>query len=66
MLLWVRNWQRVGPLLDEIRAQEIRDTDTMSAMNILGGMFSQAVRTMPERESSGLVEQQRIFARARR
>lgn len=63
---WVKNWQEVGPLLEQIRAEEIRVTDTVRAMEVLDDMFTHAVKTMPARESSGLIEQQAIFARARR
>ena len=63
---WVRNWRELGPVLDEIRAQEIRATDTVRAMEMLDGMFTHAVESMPARETSGLIEQQAIFARARR
>lgn len=63
---WVKNWQEVGPLLEEIRAEEIRAADTVRAMEVLDDMFNHAVKTMPARESSGLIEQQAIFARARR
>ena len=63
---WVKNWQAAGPILEEIRAEEIRATDTVDAMEILDGMFTHAVETVPVRESSGLVEQQRIFSRAKK
>jgi hypothetical protein len=35
-------------------------------MEMLDGMFTHAAQSMPMRESSGLIEQQMIFARARR
>ena len=63
---WVKNWQEVGPILEEIRAEEIRATDTVKAMEILDGMFTHAVESVPIRESSGLIEQQAVFARAKR
>jgi hypothetical protein len=63
---WVRNWQRVGPVLEEMRADEIRATNTVEAMEVLDGMFTHAVETVPMRESSGLIEQQRIFSRAKK
>ncbi len=63
---WIKNWQELGPILEEVRAEEIRATDTVSAMEVLDGMFTHAVETVPVRESSGLIEQQAIFARAKR
>jgi hypothetical protein len=63
---WIKSWQAVGPILEEVRAEEIRATDTVRAMEVLDGMFTHAVETVPARESSGLIEQQAIFARAKR
>ena len=63
---WIKNWQELGPILEEVRAEEIRATDTVSAMEVLDGMFTHAVETVPVRESSGLIEQQAIFARAKK
>jgi hypothetical protein len=63
---WIKNWQEVTPILEEVRAEEIRATDTVSAMEVLDGMFTHAVETVPARASSGLIEQQAIFARAKR
>jgi len=63
---WIEAWRRAGPLLDQIRADEIRATDTVKAMEVLDGMFTHAVETVPTRPSSGLVEQQEIFRRARK
>ena len=63
---WFRNWAEVGHILDEVRAEEIRNADTVRSMEILDGMFDDAARSQPARETSGLVEQQTIFARAKR
>jgi hypothetical protein len=63
---WFKNWKELGPVLEEMRAELIRGTDTVEAMEILDGMFTHAVETVPPRPSSGLIEQQAIFARAKR
>ncbi len=63
---WVEAWRQAGPVLEEVRAEEIRGTDTIKAMEMLDGMFAHAAQTSPLRESSGLIEQQGIFARAHR
>jgi hypothetical protein len=65
-LRWLEGWKQAGPVLEELRAAEIRGADTVRSMEMLDGMFDHAVKTMPQREMSGLIEQQRIFARARR
>jgi len=61
-----KNWKEMGPMLEEIRAQEIRSTDTVRAMEVLDGAFTHAAKTLPARASSGLIEQQQIFSRARK
>ena len=62
---WVQAWKTAGPLLEEIRAEEIRATDTVKAMEMLDDLFTHGAISLPVRESSGLIEQQTIFARAR-
>jgi hypothetical protein len=63
---WMKTWQKAGPVLEEIRTAEIRATNTADAMEVLDGMFTHAVKTVPVRASSGLVEQQLIFRRAKK
>ena len=62
---WVQTWKVAGPLLEQIRAEEIRAADTVKSMEILDDAFSSAVWLNKPRPSSGLVEQQEIFSRAR-
>ena len=61
---WVEHWKRVGPLLERIRREELRnweyDPDLVDAVLELG------CRLRVERKTSGLVEQQRWFMKARR
>jgi hypothetical protein len=66
MRRWVRTWKEAGPELEAIRLQEIRESDNLKVLAMLEGAFNQALRTMPPRPSSGLVEMQRWFARLRR
>ncbi len=63
---WARNWREAGPILEEIRADEIRVANTVGSMKILDGAFTHAVRSLPARETSGLIEQQAIFSRAKK
>ena len=63
---WVQAWKTAGPLLEEIRAEEIRATDTVKAMEMLDDAFSSAIWLNQPRSGSGLVEQQKIFLRALR
>ena len=62
---WVQTWKVAGPLLEQIRAEEIRAADTVKSMEILDDAFASAVWLNKPRPGSGLVEQQEIFLRAR-
>lgn len=64
-LRWIACWRRAGPELERIRAEEIRATDTGRSIQILDDAFESAIRLNPPRPTSGLIEQQRFFAKAR-
>lgn len=63
---WIKNWQELGPILENLRWKEIREADTARSVEVLGDAFDHAVTSQPPRKSSGLVEQQEYFSRARR
>ena len=63
---WVQAWKEAGPELERIRAEEIRATDTVRAMEQLDELFTHGALSLPVRESSGLLEQQFYFSRDRR
>ena len=62
---WVWNWKAVGPVLEALRAEAIRRTDTTRAIEQLSDAFESARRHWSAPATSGLVEQQRLFARLR-
>ena len=62
----VEAWREAGPQLDAIRRREIREADNLQVLAVLEGACNHALRTMPARESSGLVEMQKWFAKLRR
>ena len=59
---YVRHWKQAGPMLEEIRDREIRDADTPLAIRGFEQAFRIALRDLPPRPSSGLVEWQRAMA----
>ncbi|MFY9316731.1 MAG: hypothetical protein WAO95_14395 [Burkholderiales bacterium] len=64
---WVRNWQELGPLLSAIKRRELEamtDADVRAHVEALFTGWNPA--DWPARTESGLVEQQRWFARAHR
>jgi hypothetical protein len=63
---WVDTWKEAGPKLDAIRRREIQQADNLKVLAMLEGAFNHALRTLPPRPSSGLVEMQRWFAKLRR
>ena len=62
---WIRNWQEVGPILAQLRDEAIRNTDTATAIEQLSDAFESARLHWTPPTTSGLVEQQRLFARLR-
>jgi len=62
---WLAGWQTAGPVLERLRAEAIRNSDTAIAIEQLSDAFESALRHYPPPTTSGLVEQQRIFARLR-
>lgn len=64
MRLWVETWKRAGPELEAIRREEVRDADNLEVLDALEDAFNDALR-LPPRESSGMVEMQRWFAKLR-
>jgi hypothetical protein len=52
----------LGPLLEQIRDQDIRQADTASAIQSFNHAFRTALRDLPPRPTTGLVEWQRWMA----
>jgi hypothetical protein len=62
---WIRNWEAARPVLERLRDEAIRNTDTAAAIEQLSDAFESARRRWTPPAVSGLVEQQRWFARLR-
>jgi len=62
---WVAGCQSAGPVLERLRAEAIRRSDTAAAIELLSDAFESALRHCPPAATSGLVEEQRLFARWR-
>jgi hypothetical protein len=56
---YVRRWQRLSPLLEAIRDQDTRRADTAGSIRMMEQAFRIALRDLPPRSSSGLLEWQR-------
>jgi hypothetical protein len=66
MLAWVQNWRELTPILEELRRKEIREVTTVTSIAAFDSSFRKAIRDCPPEPTSGLIEQQEIFRRARR
>ena len=62
---WVRTWAEAGPELEAIRRREVREANNLESLALLEPAFNYAVRTLPLRESSGLVQMQDYFQKLR-
>lgn len=62
---WIDNWAVAAPLLERLRCEAIRAADTTAAIEQLSDAFESARRHWQPPATSGLVEQQRLFARLR-
>jgi len=58
---WVERWKIVGLELDRMRRDEIRRANTQESIRLFDLAFKAALRNTPPRETSGLVEFQRLL-----
>jgi hypothetical protein len=60
---YVQRWKDLGPALQQIRDEEIRQADTAASIESFTEAFRIALRDLPPRETSGLVEWQAVAKR---
>lgn len=63
---YVRAWAEAGAFLEQERRERVRGVDTAQALERLDALFDSALWLHRPADTSGLVEQQAIFAKARR
>jgi hypothetical protein len=63
---WLEGWRSAAPVLERLRADAVRGSDTAAAIEQLSDAFESALLHYPPAATSGLVEQQRLFMRYRR
>jgi hypothetical protein len=66
MIRWVETWKQAGPALEAIRRKEIEKIDPLESLAGLEDAFNYSLHALPPKESSGLVEMQRWFAKLRK
>jgi hypothetical protein len=57
----VEHWLRVGPILDELRRQELRDFRHEENAAAIDALLDLGARCGPPRTTSGLIEMQRLL-----
>ena len=61
MLAWIESWRVAGPELELMRREKIRKADTTRSILNLDDAFRSAILQQKLNDSSGLVEQQKMF-----
>lgn len=62
----VTAWQRAAPVMQRVREDDIRLARTISSIAAFRGTTLAKVKTHPPLPTSGLIEQQGVFARLAR
>ena len=63
---WFKNWEKLGPRLEELRHKELREEKTVTSLAPFDALFRTSIRDCPPEPTSGLIEQQKLFAKGRR
>lgn len=63
---WMQAWRSAGEALARVRREELRALDGTKALALLTGPADYHQEPRKPRRSSGLIEQQRWFMKARR
>ena len=58
---FVQHWQRVGPLLEQVRIKELREFNYQERWREIDALLQIAAEHAVPRTTSGLVELQRAF-----
>lgn len=61
---WIDAWATAAPVLQQVRDADIRSANTAASMRVFAGSALWASSNRPAEAWSGLVEQQRWFAKA--
>lgn len=62
---WVQAWKNAAPELERVRRRELRELDVSKAIALLCGEADYRRPPRAPKPTSGLIEQQRVFRKAR-
>ena len=63
---FVERWKKAGPALEQVRREELRNLTHEQCQKRIHALFEMGSQHRQNRSKSGLIEQQRIFQKARR
>lgn len=63
---WVENWKRTGEVLEQMRREEIRNSNLADSIVLLSDACESALYLNPPQPTSGLIELQKLFSRVRK
>lgn len=63
---WVQAWKEAGPVMEQLRRDELRRLDPSSSIALLCGPADYRTSPRAPKPTSGLIEQQRWFMKAAR
>jgi hypothetical protein len=63
--LWVQAWKEAGAVMEKLRREDLRRLDSFRAIKLLCGPADYHVAPRAPKPTSGLVEQQYWFRKAR-
>lgn len=61
----IAQWAAAAPVMQALRDEEVRRSDTVLGIRQLAGVAAMTLRDLPPRQECGLVEQQAWFAKLR-
>ena len=63
---WVENWNRVGTILEQIETEELRSPEYEKGLSDFAPLLDWCCQNSEPNNESGLIEQQRLFMKARK
>ena len=63
---WVEHWRHLGPILEEIRREELRNFNYEEQLPIIDALLQLGLDYAVPRPTSGLVELERLLAKGSR
>ena len=63
---WVETWKRAGPMLERVRYEDLLAYEHEKNVGIIEDLLEMGYQFRQPRNTSGLIEQQRLFGKLRK